>query len=70
MAFRGGGFLCVFCSDMCSQVFKGTRWMPWYQEPKKDVGACDIPRGAGSQAVIRGFPNGETRRPSWAVAPA
>ena len=70
MAFRGGGFLCVFCSDMCSQVFKGTRWMPWYQEPKKDVGACDNPRGAGSQAVIRGFPNGETRRPSWAVAPA
>ena len=55
---------------LCSQVSKSTRWMPWYQEPKKDVGACDKPRGAGSQAVIRGFPNGETRRPSWAVAPA
>jgi len=36
--------------------------MPWYQEPMKDAGACDKPRGAGSQAVIRGFPNGETRR--------
>ena len=51
------------------QVYKGTRWMPWHQEPMKDVGACDIPRGAGNQALIRGFPNGETRRPSWAVAP-
>jgi len=23
--------------------------MPWYQEPKKDVGACDKPRGVGNQ---------------------
>jgi len=36
--------------------------MPWYQEPKKDVGACDKPRGVGNQTSIRGFPNGETRR--------
>ena len=36
--------------------------MPWHQEPKKDVGACDKPREAGNQAVIRGFPNGETQR--------
>ena len=27
----------------------------------KDVVACDKPRGAGKQALIRGFPNGETR---------
>lgn len=26
----------------------------------KDVVACDKPRGAGKQALIRGFPNGET----------
>ncbi len=45
----------------CSQVFKGTRWMPWHQEPKKDVGICDKPRGVDNQTVIRGFPNGETR---------
>ena len=43
------------------QVFKGARWMPWHQEPMKDVGACDKPRGAGNRAVIRGCPNGETR---------
>ena len=43
------------------QVFKGTRWMPWHQEPKKDVGICDKPRGVDNQTVIRGFPNGETR---------
>ena len=48
-------------SYICGQVFKGTRWMPWHQEPMKDVGACDKPRGAGNRAVIRGSPNGETR---------
>jgi hypothetical protein len=47
----------LFC---CVQVFKGTRWMPWHQEPMKDVGACDMPRGVGNRALIRGFPNGET----------
>ncbi len=61
-------FACVV--HVLCQVFKGTRWMPWHQEPMKDVGACDKPRGVGSQTVIRGFPNGETWRPSWAVAPA
>ncbi len=44
-----------------AQVFKGARWMPWHQEPKKDVGICDKPRGVDNQTVIRGFPNGETR---------
>ncbi len=44
----------------CGQVFKGARWMPWHQEPMKDVGACDKPRGVGNQALIRGCPNGET----------
>jgi hypothetical protein len=58
-------------SCICScQVFKGTRWMPWHQEPMKDAGACDMPRGAGNQAVIRGFPNGETWRVLWPVASA
>ena len=46
------------------QVSKGARWMPWHQEPMKDVGACDKPRGVGNQTSIRGFPNGETR---WSV---
>jgi hypothetical protein len=57
----GGGLFGV-------QVFKGTRWMPWHQEPMKDVGACDMPRGVGNQTLIRGFPNGETWHPSWGVA--
>jgi hypothetical protein len=26
----------------------------------KDVVACEKPRGAGKQALIRGYPNGET----------
>jgi len=26
------------------QDSKGTRWMPWHQEPKKDVDGCDKPR--------------------------
>ncbi len=62
----GGCRLCfenftVDASIFVAQVFKGTRWMPWHQEPKKDVGICDKPRVADNQAVIRGFPNGETR---------
>ena len=69
LTFVGGGGGCRLCfenftvdaSIFVAQVFKGTRWMPWHQEPKKDVGICDKPRVADNQAVIRGFPNGETR---------
>jgi hypothetical protein len=52
---------------LCGQVIKSARWMPWHQEPKKDVGACDKPRGAGNRAEIRGCPNGETRLESCPV---
>jgi hypothetical protein len=52
---------------LCGQVNKGARWMPWHQEPMKDVGGCDKPRGAANRAVIRGFPNGETRQESCPV---
>ena len=51
----------VDASIFVAQVYKGTRWMPWHQEPKKDVGICDKPRVVDNQTVIRGFPNGETR---------
>ncbi len=36
--------------------------MPWHQEPMKDVGSCDKPRGVANRAEIRGFPNGETQQ--------
>ena len=49
------------------EVFKGTWWMSWHQEPMKDVGGRDSPRGVVNLAVIRGCPNGETQRPSWGV---
>jgi len=39
------------------QAMKGDRWMPWHQEPMKDVVTCVKPRGVGKQAVIRGCPN-------------
>ena len=52
------------------QVIKGARWMPWHQEPMKDVGGCDKPRGAANRAVIRGCPNGETRLELCPVTPA
>ena len=45
----------------CDQATKGARWMTWRREAMKDVVACDKPRGAGKQALILGFPNGETR---------
>ena len=63
--------LCVVIVNLfvclCVFVVMSVRWMPWHWGPMKDVVACDIPRGAGLRAVIRGFPNGGTRRPSWGV---
>ena len=53
-----------------SQATKSQRWMPWRQMPMKDVGGCEKPRGAAYQALIRGYPNGETRLGSCPVTPA
>ena len=53
-----------------SQATKSQRWMPWRQMPMKDVGGCEKPRGAVDQALIRGYPNGETRLGSCPVTPA
>jgi hypothetical protein len=55
---------------VCGQVVKGTRWMPGHQEPMKDVGGCDKPRGAVNRALIRGFPNGGTPHQSCGVTRA
>jgi len=30
------------------QATQGTRWMPWRQEPMKDVVGSEMPRGAAS----------------------
>ena len=49
-------------------IVKCVWWMPRDQEAMKDVAACDKPRGAGKQALIRGFPNGETCRDEVATA--
>ena len=49
------------------QVAEGTRWMPWHQEPMKDVGGHDRPGGVVNRAVIPGCPNGETRHQSCGV---
>lgn len=58
-------------ASCCGEVFKGTWWMSWHQEPMKDVGDRDRPRGVVNLAVIRGFPNGETRHPdNKGVSPA
>ena len=35
--------------------------MPWYQEAMKEAVGCHKLRGAVKQALIRRFPNGETR---------
>ena len=43
------------------QANKRMWWMPRRQKAMKDVVACEKPRGAGKQALIRGCPNGETR---------
>ena len=58
----GCGWCVLFLLCLCvwRQAMKGVWWMPWHQEPMKDVGACDKPWGVGNRAVIRGCPNGET----------
>ena len=48
--------------QLVKKATKGMWWMPWQQEAMKDAGACEKPRGAGKHAMIRGCPNGETRR--------
>lgn len=35
--------------------------MPWQSKATKDVEACEKLRGAGKQALIRRYLNGETR---------
>ena len=50
----------LFVLWFCCLVIMGIRWMPWHQELMKDVAACDMPRGVGERALIRGFPNGGT----------
>ena len=60
-AFRGVVCVGVGVGCVCDrQVFKGTRWMPWHQEPKKDVGICEKPGGVDNRTLIPGCPNGET----------
>ena len=46
---------------MVIQATKGMRWMPWQSEAMKDAGACEKLRLAGKHAMIRRYPNGETR---------
>ena len=54
-------------SPVCGVACKGVWWMPWQTGPMKDVAGSDMPRGAAELALIRGFLNGVTRQPSWAV---
>src|SRR5438105_2586827 len=42
------------------QENKSTRWMPWRQEPMKDVGGCDKRGGGADQPLIPRSPNGKT----------
>ena len=63
-------FVAIVLLCMYRQAMKGTWWMPWHQEPMKDVVACDKPWGVGKRAVIRGCPNGETQLESCPVTRA
>ena len=54
-------FEFVTAVDKCGQATKGAGWMSWHREAMKDAVACDKPREAGKRALIRGFPNEETR---------
>ena len=49
-------------AGLFSQEEKRNRWMPRQLKAKKDVEACEKPRGVGKRAEIRGCLNGETHR--------
>jgi hypothetical protein len=36
-------------SSLVGQATKSTKWMPWRQEPMKDVAGCEKPRGVASR---------------------
>jgi hypothetical protein len=71
-SFMGGSFcvgaarvhlensIVAKASVLHDQEKKGTRWMPWRQEPMKDVGGCDKPGEGADHPLIPGCPNGET----------
>lgn len=50
-----------YLAGFLGQMNKRKRWMPWQSKAKKDVAACEKPRGVGRQALIRGYLNGGTR---------
>ena len=59
---RGRRFVVVVVGVfLLCVVLWGIRWMPWHQELMKVFAACDMPRGVGERALIRGCPNGGTR---------
>jgi hypothetical protein len=49
------------CLALWGQATKCMWWMPWRLQAMKDVAACEKLRGAGKRALIRRYPNGETR---------
>jgi hypothetical protein len=59
-------WLCVENCIVDASIFvvkcvRADVWMPWHQEPMKDVGGRDRPGGVVNRAVIPGCPNGVTR---------
>gem|GEM_PF-1487942 len=49
------------------QTTKGTWRMTWRQEAMKDVGTCEKLQGAGNQAVICRYLNGETHPQGYRI---
>ena len=60
------GPVAPFFAGVGGFVAMGVWWMPWQAVPLKDVWGRDRPRGAADRALIRGCPNGVTRRLLWA----
>ena len=55
---KSGKFFVL--TRLYGQVTKSIRGMPRCRKAMKDVASCDKLRGVAKQALIRGFPNGET----------
>ena len=58
---------CLVHFVYVGQATKSIRWMPWRQKTMKDVVKLRKASGSCTQTLIRGCPNGETRRESCRV---
>ena len=63
------GYVLDIMKIQDNQAKKSARWMPWHQEPKKDVASCDKPWRAVSRRRTMDFRMGQPGQSSvWSLS--